>query len=135
MRRGELTGLRWCNVNLTTGTPNSKASRRTLPLPDEVVAVLKAARKAQAQEQLQFGPGYGDADYVARDATGMPYYPGVLTDRWRDLLKDMKIDHVRLHDARHTCGTLMHLQGVPIAVIAARQRSPWRSTRTPRTTH
>lgn len=149
LRRGELAGLRWCNVNLTdkpvghgddaiparhlrvvenrvtfgstvsTGTPKSKASRRTLPLPDDVVAVLKAARKAQAQEQLQFGPGYGDADYVARDATGMPYYPGVLTDRWRDLLKDMKIDHVRLHDARHTCGTLMHLQGVPIAVIAA----------------
>jgi integrase len=149
LRRGELAGLRWCNVNLTdktvghgddaiparhlrvvenrvtfgstvsTGTPKSKASKRTLPLPDDVVAVLKAARKAQAQEQLQFGPGYGEGDYVARDVTGKPYYPGVLTDRWRDMLKAMKIDHVRLHDARHTCGTLMHLQGVPIAVIAA----------------
>ena len=149
LRRGELAGLRWCHVNLTdkpvghgddviparhlrvvenrvtfgstvsTGTPKSKASRRTLPLPDDVVAVLKATRKAQAQEQLQFGPGYGDGDYVARDATGKPYYPGVLTDRWRDMLRDMKIDHVRLHDARHTCATLMHLKGQPIAVIAA----------------
>ena len=35
------------------------------------------------------------------------------------MLKDLKIAHVRLHDARHTCGTLMHLRGVPIAVISA----------------
>jgi len=149
LRRGEVAGLRWCHVNLTdktvgqgeeaipakhlrvaenriaygatvaTGTPKSKASRRTLPLPDDVVAVLKAARKQQAQEQLRFGPGYHGGDWVARDETGQPYYPGSLTDRWRRLLKDMQIEHVRLHDARHTCGTLMHLRGVAIAVIAA----------------
>jgi integrase len=149
LRRGELAGLRWSHINLTdkpighgddaipprslrvvenrvtfnstvaTGTPKSKASRRTLPLPDDVVAVLKAVRKEQAQEQLRFGPGYGEGDYVGRDATGKPYYPGVLTDRWRDMLRDMGIARVRLHDARHTCGTLMHLRGVPIAVIAA----------------
>ena len=27
--------------------------------------------------------------------------------------------HIKLHAARHTCATLMHLQGVPLAVIAA----------------
>lgn len=103
----------------TTGTPKSKASRRTLPLPDEVVAVLRAARKQQAQEQLRFGHGYGDGDYVARDELGQPYKPGLLTFRWGRMLKELKIAHVRLHDARHTCGTLMHLRGVPIAVISA----------------
>jgi integrase len=35
------------------------------------------------------------------------------------MLETLKITHVRLHDARHTCGTLMHLRGVPIAVISA----------------
>ena len=35
------------------------------------------------------------------------------------MLDGLKIKRVRLHDARHTCGTLMHLRGVPIAVIAA----------------
>ncbi|WP_412768664.1 tyrosine-type recombinase/integrase [Mycobacterium canetti] len=29
------------------------------------------------------------------------------------------VPRIRLHDARHTCGTTMHLQGVPAAVIAA----------------
>jgi integrase len=149
LRRGELAGLRWSHINLTnktvghgddaipakhlrvaenrvsfgktisTGTPKSKASQRTLPLPDDVVAVLKTARKQQAQEQLRFGQGHGDGDYVARDELGQPYKPGLLTFRWGRTLKDLKISHVRLHDARHTCATLMHLKGQPIAVIAA----------------
>jgi integrase len=87
LRRGEITGLRWVNSNLTDkpvgegddelppksvrivenrvaigtkidiGTPKSKASNRTLPLPDEVVEVLKAARKRQREERLAFGEG------------------------------------------------------------------------------
>ena len=149
LRRGEIAGLRWANVNLTdkavgdgadalparsvrveenrvavgkqieTGTPKSKASNRTLPMPDEVVEVLKAARKRQTEEQLRFGEGYGPGEYVASDEQGMPYHPNLLTFRWGKLLDDLKITRVRLHDARHSCATLMHLRGVPIAVIAA----------------
>ena len=73
LRRGEIAGLRWANVDLkaktvsivenrvaigreiVSGTPKSKASTRTLPLPDEVVDVLKAARKRQAAQRLAFG--------------------------------------------------------------------------------
>lgn len=149
LRRGEISGLRWDNVNLTdklvgdgddtlparslriaenrvafgktivTGTPKSKASRRTLPLPDEVVDALKAAHKQQLEERLAFGPGYGDGGYVACDETGQPYNPNLIYYRWGQMLKTLKIKQVRLHDARHTCGTLMHLRGVPTAVIAA----------------
>ena len=35
------------------------------------------------------------------------------------MLKAEGVRHIRFHDARHTCGTLMHLQDVPIAVISA----------------
>jgi integrase len=149
LRRGEIAGLRWCNVNLAekpvaqgddelapkslrivenrvtvgktilTGTPKSKASNRTLPLPDEVVDVLKAARKRQLEERLAFGEGYGSGEYVACDETGQPYHPNLLWFRWGRMLDDLGIKRVRLHDARHTCGTLMHLRGVPIAVVAA----------------
>lgn len=149
LRRGEIAGLRWGNVNLAdkpigegedalppkhlrvsenrinigktivTGTPKSKASRRTLPLPDEVVDVLKAARKCQREERLAFGECYGPGEHVACDETGHPYHPNLIYWRWGKLLDALKIKRVRLHDARHTCGTLMHLRGVPIAVIAA----------------
>lgn len=137
LRRGEIAGLRWVNVNLKnntvhidenrvavgkqveTGTPKSKASNRTLPLPQEVVDLLKVAKKHQAEERLAFGPGYGSAEYVASDEAGQPYHPNLLTFRWGKLLSDLDIDKVRLHDARHSCATLMHMRGVPIAVIAA----------------
>jgi integrase len=137
LRRGEIAGLRWVNVDLkaktvtvaenrvavgkqiVSGTPKSKASNRTLPLPDEVVDVLKAARKRQAEERLAFGAGYGSGEYVACDETGQPYHPNLLTFRWGRMLDDLKIQRVRLHNARHSCATLMHLRSVPIAVIAA----------------
>ena len=71
LRRGEISGLRWCNVNMTdkavgdlparsiritengvaigarveVGSPKSAASRRVLPLPDDAVDLLRAARK------------------------------------------------------------------------------------------
>jgi integrase len=81
--------------------------------------VLKAARKRQREERLAFGEGYGSDDYVARDEMGQPYHPNLLTFRWGRMLDGLGIERVRLHDARHTCGTLMHLRGVPTAVIAA----------------
>ncbi|MBS4104881.1 tyrosine-type recombinase/integrase, partial [Tsukamurella paurometabola] len=42
-----------------------------------------------------------------------------LSFRWGRMLDGLGIERVRLHDARHSCATLMHLRGVPIAVIAA----------------
>ena len=137
LRRGEIAGLRWANVDLkaktvsivenrvtignevVTGTPKSKASTRTLPMPDEVVELLRAARKRQTEERLAFGAGYGSGGYVASDETGQPYHPDLLTSRWRRMLDELGIKRVRLHDARHSCATLMHLRQVPIAVIAA----------------
>jgi integrase len=43
----------------------------------------------------------------------------VLSRYWRFAHKAESIRHIKLHAARHTCATLMHLQGVPVAVIAA----------------
>ncbi len=103
---------------IVSGTPKSKASNRTLPLPDDVVEVLRAARKRQA-ERLAFGAGYGSGEYLAVDETGHVYHPNLLTFRWGRMLDGLRIERVRLHDARHSCATLMHLRRVPIAVIAA----------------
>lgn len=137
LRRGEIAGLRWRNVDLQaktveicenrvvvgreiiTGTPKSKRSTRTLPLPDSVAEVLRAARKRQLEERLRLGSAYGAGEYVASDEIGEPYHPSLLTFRWSKLLAELGIERVRLHDARHSCATLMHLRGVPIAVIAA----------------
>jgi integrase len=137
LRRGEIAGLRWVDIDLEAktmavannrvaagsqtveGDPKSDTSRRTLPLPSRLVSVLKTARKRQAAERLALGGAGGPWAYVVCNEAGQPYSPGVLSRYWREAVEAAGLRHIKLHAARHTCATLMHLQGVPIAVIAA----------------
>ena len=83
-----------------------------------LVAVLKRASARQAQERLALGADYADSGYVAVNEAGEPYTPGALTNMWHRLTKGAGVRPIRLHDARHSCGTALHLRGVPLAVIA-----------------
>ena len=56
---------------------------------------------------------------MVSNEVGEPYSPAVLSRYWRDTVKAAGVRHIKLHAARHTCATLMHLQGGPVAVIAA----------------
>jgi integrase len=55
---------------------------------------------------------------VVVDELGEPYRPEWYSDQFRNLAKAAGLPVIRLHDARHTCGTLMHLRGVHTAVIS-----------------
>lgn len=103
----------------TEGTPKSKASARVLPLPEHLAIAFKAAKTLQAADRLALGTGYRPSGYVVANEGGAPLSPGAITSRWEHVLEGAGVRKVRLHDARHTCGTLMHLKGVPIAVVAA----------------
>lgn len=137
LRRGEVAGLRWIDIDLELSTlaitnncvsadgqtvendPKSVASRRTLLLPERLVSVLRAAKARQAAERLALGAAGGPWEYVVCNEVGQPYAPPVLSRYWRDTVRKAAVRHIKLHAARHTCATLMHLQGVPAAVIAA----------------
>ena len=94
-------------------------SRRTLPLPDRLVSVLRAARARQAAERLALGVEYRSGEYVVSNEAGDPYHPQVLSRYWQDAVKKAGLRPIKLHAARHTAATAMHLAGVPVAVIAA----------------
>lgn len=138
LRRGEISGLRWEDVDLkantisitrnrvafaktiSEGSPKSRASRRKLPLPEHLAATFRSVKAIQAQDRLRLGEAYEASGYVVVDEAGRPLTPNLLTWRWGKMLEDAGVRHIRLHDARHTRGTLMHLlDGVPVAVIAA----------------
>lgn len=137
LRRGEICGLRWDDIDFddelltivrsrvsfgsttSEGAPKSKRSTRTLPIPEDLAKQLKAARARQAKERLALGEAWTDSGYVVIDPAGEPLSPGALSSRWVHAVARAKVSTIRLHDARHTCATLMHLRGVPIAVIAA----------------
>jgi integrase len=137
LRRGEIAGLRWSDIDFDTGTltiargrvqagagnvvendPKTLSSRRTLPLDEGLVAVLKRVSARYAQERLALGAAHADSGYVAVNEAGEPYTPDTLTRMWHKLTKAAGVRPIRLHDARHSCGTALHLRGVPLAVIA-----------------
>lgn len=139
LRRGELCGLRWSDVDLKAGTltvapghnrvsvngkvldsdPKTDRSERTLPLTPALTTALRRAVATQKQERMALGPDYGSGEHVVCDAAGRPFHPDTISDYWRALCNEAGVPRIRLHDARHTCGTLMHLQGVPIVLISA----------------
>jgi integrase len=139
LRRAEIAGLKWSDIDLDAGTvtiarnrvelgggactvvenePKTRASRRTLPLDEGLVGVLKRASARYAQERLALGAAHVDSGYVACTEAGEPYTPGALTHMWRKVANTAGVRPIRLHDARHSCGTTLHLRGVPLAVIA-----------------
>ena len=138
LRRGEIGGLRWTNIDLEAKTltigptrisvdgkaveqddAKSEDSQRVLPIPDPLLIELRAAKKRQASEKLTLGAAYADLGYVVCNEGGQPYHPDTLSKMWAKAVAAAGVPRIRLHDARHTCGTTMHLQGVPAAVIAA----------------
>jgi integrase len=89
------------------------------PLTDDLAEVLQRANESQADEAEKAGRAYRRSGHVVVDQLGGPLHPETLSSRWHRLLQEAGVKRIRLHDARHTCGTLLHLQGVPVAVISA----------------
>lgn len=92
-------------------------SRRTVPLPAELVTALRAHRRRQAVMRLVAGPEWRGHDLVFCHADGAPIDPGSDYDDWRDLLAEAGVPGKRVHDGRHTAGTLMLLHGVDIRTV------------------
>jgi integrase len=143
LRRGEVLGLRWSDVDLDArtitirvtrvlvvgtgvveGEPKTERGRRTLPLDDGLAGALRSLRARQARDRLAAGEAYRAScddcggEHLVVDESGKPYRPEWYGDRFAALAKTTGLPAIRLHDARHTCGTLMHLRGVPTAVIS-----------------
>lgn len=137
LRRGEILALGWAGIDFdestiaisaarlavsggsVTGATKTKTSTRTLPMPEDLARALKAERKRQREAKLALGSKWHDAGLVVVDEFGNPPHPDTLTKAWGKALAGAGLPHVRLHDARHSCATLMHMRGVPVAVIAA----------------
>lgn len=135
LRRGELLGLRWQDVDLNTGVltvrrnlvriknheskegekktklvfqePKTEASRRTIPIAQQALEELKRHKARQEQEKLLAGPLYQDNDLVFCTEKGLPIDPRNFTRHFDILLKRAGIPHIRFHDTRHTFATLM----------------------------
>lgn len=135
MRRGEVLGLRWSDIDLAaerlsvqrsvtcTGyqvhtTPTkTRTSRRPIDLDQRTVDVLTEWSAVQAAEL----GGDSRAGIVFTRANGQPVHPHVLSQTFERLQVKAGLPRIRRHDLRHTHATLLSLKaGVPLKVVSER---------------
>lgn len=125
LRRGELLGLRWRDVDLNAGvlsvrqqvnhegqitTPKSKKARRALPLTDDLLTLLR-------EHKLKLGPL--GREYVFPDRTGDHRKPRALDKHFERATARAKIAGFTFHDLRATAITRWREHGIDLEVAAA----------------
>jgi hypothetical protein len=102
------------------GQPKTHRSRRPVALSPETVRVLTEHRRQQLTERLRAGPAYRDGDLVFADARGCPLYDSTVRRAFYGIVREAGLEHLRIHDLRHTAATLMLRAGVNPKVVSER---------------
>lgn len=91
----------------------SKAGRRGIRLPDQLLDLLMQHRAVQQREREHAGTEWHDGDWMFTQPNGKPLDPRTDHNEWKALLAAAGVRDARLHDARHTAATVLLLLGVP----------------------
>jgi integrase len=138
MRRGEILGLRWNDLDLDAGRvavrrprilvdyqvqvsePKTAKGRRSLALDPVTVAALRAHRARQAEEKLAVGGRYRDSELVFTRPDGIAVHPERFSVWFRQHVRAAGLPRIRLHDVRHSYATAALAAGVPAKVVSER---------------
>ena len=139
MRRGEILGLRWKNVDLELAAPRvaqlleqaaktvavkepkTERRRRAIVLPSRIVEELCAHKKASAELRLKLGLGRDNSNLVFPEVLdGGPRNPDLFSKEFAREAARAKVGHVTYHGLRHTHITHLLRSGVPVHMVSAR---------------
>ncbi|MGO4615463.1 tyrosine-type recombinase/integrase [Nocardia sp. 2YAB30] len=138
LRRSEVCGLRWADIDLSRGTlsaeqshvevegkdhavdePKTERSRRTLPLPDDVATALQELKTRQKRECLALGRSWKETTHVCSDKTGKAVLPRTYTGWFHRIRIAAKPHRITLRNLRHTSVSVMLHAGIPASTVAA----------------
>lgn len=97
----------------------TKTARRTIALDDTTIAVLEGWQAYQAAEFAAVGLDH-DGDWVFTDGDGEPVHPHAVYEAFRRIVHNAGVPAMRFHDLRHTHGSLLIKEGVPVKVVSER---------------
>ena len=125
LRRSEALGIKWSSIDferkqltikstvvryegvVEKDKTKNEASHRTYPLNDEMLSLFDKLKSQEKTNRQMFGTEYIDNDYVFKWSSGKPYSPDYITSKFSKLLKKYGLEHIRFHDLRHTCASLL----------------------------
>jgi integrase len=135
LRQGEALGLRWEDVDFAAGTlrvsnqlqridrklvlvpPKTAKSRRTLVMPPLIVDSLRDHEKRQVAEKIWAGSKWEETGLVFANRSGGPTQARRVIDQFHGVLEKAGMRRLRFHDLRHSCATLLLVQGVSPRVV------------------
>lgn len=138
MRRGEVLGLNWQNVDFEKGyirvvqelsctkqglmilSPKTKKSIRNIAIPDMLVRILKKHKAKQNENRLLLGREYQNIDMVCTYPSGKLFYPKRFSVKFHELLRKNNLPVVRFHDLRHSHASLLVKLGIQPKLISER---------------
>lgn len=136
MRRNELLGLRWDDLDITKATLSinrglvaigydlretrgkTANARRRIDLDPTTITVLDAWRSWQTCEQRAVG--IEPSTRMFTDGRGEAIHPHAISQTFERIARRAGVTMIRLHDVRHTHGTLLIAAGVPVKVVSER---------------
>lgn len=138
LRRSEVLGLKWSAIDFTNKTISirhkvimnsngivgmdvmkTKSSYRTLPLIPFIEEELLHERSKQEEMKHILLRGYCQdfEEYICVDSTGKLFTPDYVSEHFKVILKNNGMRHIRFHDLRHSCASLLLSKGVPMKMI------------------
>jgi integrase len=137
LRRGEILAIEWGSVDLegvqpslhVAGTlqrvagelvvlpPKTTRSRRTVPLPASLVALLRTHRANQLERRLLVGPAW-TGEYVFDRGDGRPVDPDAFGKAFRNSRTAAGLEGVRLHDLRHGFASMLVAAGTNLRIVS-----------------
>lgn len=135
LRRSEVLGLKWDSVDFESKTVTIKhtvskvtqavekdttktaSSYRSFPLLPEAAAIFRAEQAAQTENRRLFGKEYHTSDYIFTWPDGRLISPDHVTRHFSRLLKKHGLPHIRFHELRHSCASLLINEGFTLKDI------------------
>lgn len=135
LRRSEVLGIKWDSIDLENKTleikhtrvdsykviekdsTKNQSSHRSYPINNEIVNIFVKLKNDERNNKKLFGKEYIKSDYVFKMENGKPYSPNYITKQHNKLLKKYGFRHIRFHDLRHSCASLLNAQGFTLKDI------------------
>ncbi len=129
LRRSELLGLQWDSISFLRKTMTIRhtvsrvvktvaknktknlSSHRTFPLTDEAFEIFNTIKQQEEYYRSVFGKQYQENNYIFKWPDGHTYSPEYISYRFKKLLKKHNLPHIRFHDLRHSCASLLIAMG------------------------